>query len=183
MPSSRRSTKSAQRSSQPTLNFNGRSSKVTKPSLAPVGKADHKDLKRETSLRSISKSPEQQDHVTTPKTVKLPKRDAQHEPSPEAESAFPAIETVETAEPEAPEKAPEEVSARNVSDKEIIQYWQKKEKERKAPRVHQKDLDLHEKILREWDMSGQYGVSSFLSLTLLMRSTVSVLQVSFLTGL
>ena len=28
-----------------------------------------------------------------------------------------------------------------------------------APRVHQKDLSMYEKILREFDMSGQYGVS------------------------
>ena len=27
-----------------------------------------------------------------------------------------------------------------------------------APRVHQQALGLHEKVLREWDTSGQYGV-------------------------
>ncbi|EME78824.1 uncharacterized protein MYCFIDRAFT_122291 [Pseudocercospora fijiensis CIRAD86] len=51
----------------------------------------------------------------------------------------------------------EESLARKVSDTQIKQYWRAKELERKAPRVHQQDLSLHEKILREWDMSGQYG--------------------------
>ncbi|KAH0385304.1 hypothetical protein KCU89_g17196, partial [Aureobasidium melanogenum] len=32
-----------------------------------------------------------------------------------------------------------------------------KEAERKSPRVHQQGLDVSEKILREFDMSGQYG--------------------------
>jgi len=30
-----------------------------------------------------------------------------------------------------------------------------------APRVHQQALGLHEKVLREWDTSSQYGVCSF----------------------
>lgn len=53
----------------------------------------------------------------------------------------------------------EEGQARKMTDAQIKKYWQAKERERKAPRVHQGDLTLQEKILREWDMSGQYGVS------------------------
>ncbi|GAB7356654.1 hypothetical protein MBLNU459_g7371t1 [Dothideomycetes sp. NU459] len=51
----------------------------------------------------------------------------------------------------------EEVRARKTSEAQIKTYWRKKEQERKAPRVHQQGLSVHEKVLREWDMSGQYG--------------------------
>lgn len=53
----------------------------------------------------------------------------------------------------------EEVAARKISEAQIKKYWRQKEQERKAPRIHQQDLSTYEKVLREWDMSGQYGVS------------------------
>jgi DNA polymerase delta subunit 4 len=52
-----------------------------------------------------------------------------------------------------------EKRAIKVSNAQIKKYWQAKEAERKCPRVHQQGLDVTEKILREFDMSGQYGVS------------------------
>lgn len=52
----------------------------------------------------------------------------------------------------------EEERARKITDTQIKRYWREKEQERKAPRVHQEDLTVYEKVLREWDMSGQYGV-------------------------
>lgn len=55
--------------------------------------------------------------------------------------------------------ADEEEQARNISDTQIKKYWRQKEQERLAPRVHQEDLTVYEKILREWDLSVQYGVS------------------------
>lgn len=51
----------------------------------------------------------------------------------------------------------EESRARKVTETQIKKYWRAKELERKAPRVHQEGLTLHEKVLREWDMSGQFG--------------------------
>ncbi|KAK5165213.1 uncharacterized protein LTR77_009311 [Saxophila tyrrhenica] len=51
----------------------------------------------------------------------------------------------------------EEEKARKTTDTQIKKYWRTKEQERLAPRVHQEDLTLYEKVLREWDMSGQYG--------------------------
>ncbi|KAK8207979.1 hypothetical protein M8818_004017 [Zalaria obscura] len=51
----------------------------------------------------------------------------------------------------------EEARARGISEAQIKKYWRGKEQERKAPRVHQEGLSLAEKVLREWDMSGQYG--------------------------
>lgn len=53
----------------------------------------------------------------------------------------------------------EEAQARKITDAQIKKYWRAKEQERLAPRVHQEELGLYEKVLREWDMSGQYGVS------------------------
>lgn len=53
----------------------------------------------------------------------------------------------------------EEARARKIADTQIKRYWRQKEQERIVPRVHQGDLTVYEKVLREWDMSGQYGVS------------------------
>ena len=50
-----------------------------------------------------------------------------------------------------------------MTEAAIKKYWAAKEKQRLALRVHQGDLSLYEKVLREFDMSGQYGVSMFLT--------------------
>lgn len=52
-----------------------------------------------------------------------------------------------------------EARARKITDAQIKKYWQAKEAERKAPRVHQEGLSIQEKLLREFDMSITYGVS------------------------
>lgn len=59
----------------------------------------------------------------------------------------------------------EETTAKKTSEAQINKYWRQKEQERKAPRIHQEDLSVHEKVLREWDMSGQYGVRRPLELS------------------
>lgn len=48
-----------------------------------------------------------------------------------------------------------------VSEAQIRRYWQGKEEERIAPRVHQTGLSVEEKVLRHFDLSTQYGVRSF----------------------
>jgi DNA polymerase delta subunit 4 len=53
----------------------------------------------------------------------------------------------------------EEQRARKITDSQIKKYWRAKEAQRLAPRVHQDDLGVREKVLREWDMSGEFGVS------------------------
>ncbi len=57
------------------------------------------------------------------------------------------------------ERNPEDEAARRIPNASIKKYWIAKEKQRLAPRIHQEGLSLHEKVLREFDMSGQYGVS------------------------
>ncbi|RDW75077.1 hypothetical protein BP6252_06219 [Coleophoma cylindrospora] len=56
-----------------------------------------------------------------------------------------------------PVKTEAEERADKVSDAQIRKYWRAHEMERKAPRVHQQDLGVEEKILRLFDMSSQYG--------------------------
>jgi DNA polymerase delta subunit 4 len=57
-------------------------------------------------------------------------------------------------------RSPEEEKASKVTAAQIKRYWRDREAERRAPRVHQEDLSVEEKVLRLWDMSSQYGVSS-----------------------
>lgn len=56
------------------------------------------------------------------------------------------------------ERSPEEEKASRVTDAQIRRYWRDREAERRAPRVHQEELSIEEKVLRLWDMSSQYGV-------------------------
>ena len=51
-----------------------------------------------------------------------------------------------------------EVAATKVSDAQIKKYWKRKENDRIAARVHQRGLSMHEKVLREFDLSSQFGV-------------------------
>ncbi|KIY04151.1 uncharacterized protein Z520_00843 [Fonsecaea multimorphosa CBS 102226] len=50
-----------------------------------------------------------------------------------------------------------EIAAEKITDAQLKKYWQAEEDSRLAPRVHQSDLSLHEKILRHFDLSSQYG--------------------------
>ena len=73
----------------------------------------------------------------------------------EEEEEEPEIETKEVV----PEKSEAEIKAEKVSDAQIAKYWKGIEKLRVAPRVHQEQLSLSEKVLRYFDVSSQYGVS------------------------
>ena len=50
------------------------------------------------------------------------------------------------------------MEASKVPQAQIRKYWQMKEEARIAPRVHQQGLGVHEKVLREFDLSYQFGV-------------------------
>lgn len=137
MPPKRRSTGGAAKSSQSTLAFHGASNKVTKPGASL--RTSKKDLLSSTPSKLIQSDPTEDGSPTT------------------AEAAIIEQAQQEVAAQEVT-SAPEDERARTLTEAKIKQYWQKKEKERKAPRVHQQGLSLHEKVLREWDTSGQYGV-------------------------
>ncbi|KAK6078826.1 DNA polymerase delta [Seiridium cupressi] len=137
MPATRRSSggpRSSQASSrQSTLSFNHR---VTKS----VPKSAKKEISSTTPVKA---SPLSKQLFTEDVEVDEPKVEPT---SPESE------------EPE--EKSAAELRAAKISDRQITGYWNKLEKERVAKRVHQEDLTLSEKVLRYFDVSSQYGVSS-----------------------
>ncbi len=143
--------------SQRTLSFgltksgaSATANKVTKPfSLDNIGKVATKSLTTKDVLDVLTKDePRKAQPQTTGKDTTLPPIDV------ESDAVF--AETEEGKDCEEPE---EDVAARALSERTINQYWQAKEIERKAPRVHQKGLSVREKVLREFDMSGSYGVS------------------------
>lgn len=164
MAPKRRSQTAARRTTsaqQQRLSFQ---SKVTKPSSAQQAKTSKKDP---ALIDDIARA-------------ELPTTDAKEE-APQAEediaadplsTTSPAVTTADVLGGRAQQSdagsvggkgsgwvGDEEASARKIKDSQIKAYWRAKEQERKAPRVHQQDLTVYEKVLREWDMSGQYGVS------------------------
>ncbi|OAA46345.1 DNA polymerase delta subunit 4 [Metarhizium rileyi] len=58
---------------------------------------------------------------------------------------------------EAKEKTRAELEAERLPDSQVEKYWTAIEKQRKAPRVHQEELSVNDKILRYFDVSSQYG--------------------------
>jgi len=142
MAPKRRVSGPATKSSQSTLAFHGASNKVTKPSThAPSGK---KNVLAEVVKKQEEAKPEIIEIIDEPTTAEAALIDQTKEEVGEAQTA---------------QSTPEEDEARRISEASINEYWAAKEKLRTAPRVHQSGLSLHEKVLREFDMSAQYGVS------------------------
>ncbi|KAA6406703.1 MAG: hypothetical protein FRX48_09426 [Lasallia pustulata] len=146
MPATRRKPSNPTPRAQQTLSFNTRSAKVTKPSLP----ASSKKLGKTQPLTKVI---ETQDDVTSPSLSEDVDAQIEEEPT----TAESAIEQQAKKEIEVLKRSAEEERAAKVSEAQIKRYWKGKEDERKAPRVHQQDLSLHEKILRHFDLSSQYG--------------------------
>lgn len=145
-PKRRISTPSAaQRNQQATISFSKQGlNRVTKNTAQRDSKATKKE---DALLEAVSTQV-----INQPTTA-----DAAIEEQAEAELVdikAPKTEPRSSDEPDDYEKR-----AIKITNAQIKKYWQQKEAERKAPRVHQQGLDMSEKILREFDMSGQYGVS------------------------
>jgi DNA polymerase delta subunit 4 len=141
MPTTRRSTGAARGRTGPTkgqstISF---SNKVTK--------SIPRDTKKDLVSPTVAK--------VEPKEKSEPTKDEEEEVKDVVieEEAKEEVEAV-------PEKSDAEIKAEKVSDAQIAKYWKGIEKERKAPRVHQQDMDLSEKVLRYFDVSSQYGVST-----------------------
>lgn len=143
MPPKRRTSGTTSKSHQSTLAFHGASNKVTKSGT-----------RAQNAKKNIIDQPAAKD--TKPEVANVVTTD-----STEPTTAEAAI--IEQTEQEVVAQqitsTPEEDEARKISEAKIKKYWADKEEERKAFRVHQNDLSIHEKVLREFDMSGQYGVS------------------------
>jgi DNA polymerase delta subunit 4 len=143
MPPKRRASGPTAKSQQSTLAFHGGANKVTKPG------ARAQDAKK----NALSKS--------APKAIKLEVIDLKtvEETKPTTVEADIIDQVEKEVAAQKVETAPEDEAAKRITDAAIKKYWTAKEKQRLAPRVHQNDISLHEKILREFDMSAQYGVS------------------------
>lgn len=141
MPPKRRVSGPASKSQQSTLAFHGASNKVTKAGTRTQN-AKENVLKDAVAKKEVK--PEIIELIDEPTTAEAAIIDQTKEEVVEAQQA---------------QSTPEEDEARRISEAAIKKYWAAKEKQRMAPRVHQQDLDLHEKILREFDVSAQYGVS------------------------
>lgn len=144
MSSSKRSTggtraRAGPEVGQSTISF---ASRVTKPVPKDAKKAALSDAPRKAAI-----------DATPP-----PKDEA--EETPVEDVSVDEVEPVEEVTPDE-EKSEAELRAEQVSDREIAGYWARLESERIAPRVHQEDVTLSEKVLRYFDVSSQYGVSCF----------------------
>jgi len=173
MPPKRRTssqrTANAQQRAQSTLSFGkGQQNRVTKPSLSAA--QQNKKSKKDPALYDITPAdaePELEEPTTA--DVAIVEQVAQETEDPLAQKRSTTTEDVLGGKAqESTDGATsgvlgsgwvgdEEQRARKVKDSQVKAYWRTKEQERKAPRVHQESLSLDEKILREWDMSGQYG--------------------------
>lgn len=147
MPPARRSRSSgaAAKGSQKTLSFGA--SKVTKPSSSS---SSAKKGKTSVPAPLLSKAID----------VEIEKVDVE------------AGAAAEIKAEQKREKSAEEQQAARVSEAQIRRYWKEREAERRAPRVHQQELRVEEKILRLFDMSSQYGVRISMFLLLFCRCSV-----------
>ncbi|KAJ9604374.1 hypothetical protein H2200_011208 [Cladophialophora chaetospira] len=94
-------------------------------------------------LATTQPKTEEDDEEETSQTV-------EEEPEPSRAGARRKVKTVKG-------KDERELAAEKITDAQLKKYWQKEEDSRLAPRVHQQALPLHEKILRHFDLSSQYG--------------------------
>lgn len=147
MPATRRSRTSsgpAAKGSQKTLSFGP--TKTSKPSTKKT-KLAASPLSKTSDINSIDIDTEQDEDVGGDV-------DVGHMTS-EAAIAQQATKEAQRVKKEGP--SAEEEKARKVSDAQVRRYWREREAERRAPRIHQGDLGVEEKVLRLWDMSSQYG--------------------------
>lgn len=142
MPPKRRVSGPAAKSQQSTLAFHGGANKVTKAGVRA------QDAKKDILSKSATKA-------IAPEVIDL---QTVEESEPTTVEADIIDQTEKEVAAQKAESNPEDEAARRITDAAIKKYWAAKEKQRLAPRVHQDDLSLHEKVLREFDMSGQYGV-------------------------
>ncbi|TKA37747.1 hypothetical protein B0A54_09749 [Friedmanniomyces endolithicus] len=160
---------------QSTLSFHGKQNKVTKPGVAPVTKQLKKDpaLLEEIARTEIKTDSTPEPKESTTASAAITQRSDEEAQNLAAPSPHPAADPLDTLGGRAQTSdvgaaggktgagwlADEEAQARSVTETQIKQYWRQKEAMRLAPRVHQEGMTVYEKVLREWDMSGQFGVS------------------------
>ncbi|PGH03477.1 DNA polymerase delta subunit 4 [Blastomyces parvus] len=162
-------------SAQSTLSF-GAQHKVSKPTTTTLaGKKGKKstdgssavpapvtELRQRSASGSASPAPESPLEPTSPPATT--KETAQHPPEIEPEqkpvAASSRSENIISEQARAELRLPkseEDRRAAALTEGDIRRYWENEEAGRLAPRVHQEHLTMHEKILRHFDLSNQYG--------------------------
>ena len=164
MPTTRRSigsakTRSAPTKGQSTLSF---SNKVTKN--VPSHTKSNIIAADDTKVKAIKQEIPAVDEVKEV-TVEEESEEEDSELVEESETEFQEEEVID-------EKSELELKAEKLSDAQITKYWKTLEKARSAPRVHQKDLSVSEKVLRYFDVCSQYGVSVYFSRALVSQYLV-----------
>lgn len=142
--------------SQSTLAFHGKFNKVTKPGSNLPSNKTKKDLALLDPIEPVDLAAEAYPDLKEPTTAEL------------------SIAEQARSEAKAP-LTPEEEEASQVREAQIEKYWKEKESVRKAPRVHQEGLSLHEKVCREFDTDGRYGVCIGLVFFLLQYCRLTLL--------
>lgn len=154
MPATRRSTRSSSQAGgkQATLSFHNRVTKAVPKSSKNVVSSPSKQSPPSKHVVSASQEAEEQAGPA--------KEDIVLDDAAAVESEPEAPSPVAEQEDEAVEKTDAELQAENITGRQVDQYWRKLEGERIAKRVHQEDLSQAEKVLRYFDVSSQYGVST-----------------------
>jgi DNA polymerase delta subunit 4 len=148
MPPKRRTSGPASKSQQSTLAFHGASNKVTKPGARALN-----------AKKNLLTKPPKKDEKPAVTDVLVKTED---EPTT-AEAAI--IDQTELVQQQT-QRTPEEEEASRITKKRIETYWKTESADIGAARAHQEELSLEEKILRKFDMTGQFGVSRLLVLFL-----------------
>ncbi|KAL8707637.1 MAG: hypothetical protein Q9220_007375 [cf. Caloplaca sp. 1 TL-2023] len=164
-------TSSDPRAAQSTLAF-GRSNKITKPSVPPSSsrKISKPSKSKDEEVAVIQTGSDKEESVdvraTSPKSgsddvvvAAIAPTEVKEEVASlkEGREKAMAIRQAHKTEEAVALRDENEEKAGKVSEAAVKRYWREKEMERKAPRVHQQTLSLHEKILRHFDLSSQYG--------------------------
>jgi DNA polymerase delta subunit 4 len=160
MPTTRRSTRASTgvaAGKQSKLSFQH---KVTKRISHP-GKEEAK-----LPARTKAHIPDDQEEVASKKLKKEDEETVKPEEQEETDVKDEEEEQEEQEEEKSTLKTPfEEAEARaaKLNDREISKYWKEIEASRRAKELHKKHaegLSTAEKVLRHFDVSSQYGVSS-----------------------
>jgi DNA polymerase delta subunit 4 len=163
---------------QSTLSFNGKNTRVTKSSHQSLqnGKnlgAEKKEVILEEALSRASSAHPEDDVKIEPKETTTNKATKQQDDAEvEILTGGSKVEDVLGGRAQTSDVgavggpagsgwvSDEEARARKMSEAQIKKFWREQESLRLVPRVHQEDLDVHERVLRLWDVSNTYGVSS-----------------------
>ncbi|ESZ90231.1 hypothetical protein SBOR_9385 [Sclerotinia borealis F-4128] len=145
MPTTRRSSGfgPAQKGTQKTLSFSN-SSKITKASTPSSTLKPKSSLTNLTDLSSLPSKPSPPSSTETASPIASP-------------TTTPKPTIAQQPRPKTAEQEQQIQLALKITDAKIRKYWKGREELRLSPRVHQRHLEISEKVLREWDCMSQFG--------------------------